>query len=45
VLAIGSSLLSATLALVIYALLALFYLFDVLPSLKQADKEKGARAT
>ena len=45
VLAIGASLLSATLALVIYALLALFYLFDVLPPLKQADKEKGARAT
>ncbi len=44
-LAIGASLLSATLALVIYALLALFYLFDVLPPLKQADKEKGARAT
>lgn len=45
VLAIGASLLSATLALVIYALLALFYLFDVLPPLKQADKEKGARET
>ena len=42
VLAIGASLLSATLALVIYAVLALFYLFDVLPPLKQADKEKGA---
>ena len=45
VLAIGASLLSATLALVIYAHLALFYLFDVLPPLKQADKEKGARET
>ncbi len=45
VLAIGASLLSATLALVIYALLALFYLFDVLPPLKQADKEIGARET
>ena len=45
VLAIGASLLSATLALVIYALLALFYLFDVLLPLKQADKEKGARET
>ncbi len=45
VLAIGASLLSATLALVIYALLALFYLFDVLPPLKQADKEKGATET
>lgn len=45
VLAIGASLLSATLALVIYALLALFYLFDVLPPLKQGDKEKGARET
>jgi len=45
VLAIGASLLRATLALVIYALLALFYLFDVLPPLKQADKEKGATET
>lgn len=45
VLAIGASLLSATLALVIYALLALFYLFDVLPPLKQADKEKEATET
>jgi uncharacterized membrane protein len=45
VLAIGASLLSATLALVIYALLALFYLFDVLPPLQQADMEKGARET
>ena len=45
VLAIGASLLSATLALVIYALLALFYLFDVLPPLKQGDKEKGATET
>ena len=45
VLAIGASLLSATLALVIYAVLALFYLFDVLPPLKQADKEKGATET
>jgi uncharacterized membrane protein len=45
VLAIGASLLSATLALVIYALLALFYLVDVLPPLKQADKEKGATET
>jgi uncharacterized membrane protein len=44
-LAIGASLLSATLALVIYALLALFYLFDVLPPLKQGDKEKGATET
>ena len=45
VLAIGASLLSATLALVIYALLALFYLFDVLLPLQQADMEKGARET
>ena len=45
VLAIGASLLGATLALVIYALLALFYLFDVLPPLKQADKEKEATET
>ena len=42
VLAIGVSLLSATLALAIYALLALFYLFDVLPPLKQTDEEEGA---
>ena len=43
VLAIGASLLSATLALAIYALLALFYLlFDVLPPLKQTDEEEGA---
>jgi hypothetical protein len=45
VLAIGASLLDAALALVIYALLALFYLFDVLPPLKQGDKEKGATET
>jgi hypothetical protein len=37
--------LSATLALTIYALLALFYLFDVLPPLKQGDMEEGARET
>ena len=42
VLAIGASLLSATLALAIYALLAFFYLFDVLPPLKRADMEEGA---
>jgi uncharacterized membrane protein len=35
VLAIGASLLSARLALGIYALLALFYMFDVLPPLEQ----------
>ena len=34
-LAIGASLLSARLALAIYALLALFYMFDVLPPLEQ----------
>jgi TMEM175 potassium channel family protein len=46
VLAIGASLLSATLALAIYALLALFYLFDVLPPLtQQGDMEEGARGT
>jgi uncharacterized membrane protein len=45
VLATGASLLSATLALTIYALLALFYLFDVLPPLKQGDMEEGARET
>ena len=35
VLAIGASLLSARLGLAIYALLALFYMFDVLPPLEQ----------
>ncbi len=40
-LAIGASLLSATLALVIYALLALFYLFDVLPPLGERGSKKG----
>jgi TMEM175 potassium channel family protein len=45
VLAIGVSLLSATLALTIYALLALFYMFDVLPPLKQGDMEEGVRET
>jgi uncharacterized membrane protein len=39
-LAIGVSLLSAKLALAIYGLLALFYLFDVLPPLERAD-DKG----
>jgi hypothetical protein len=44
VLAIGASLLSAKLALAIYALLALFYMFDVLPELtQQEDVEEGAR--
>jgi hypothetical protein len=46
VLAIGASLLSAKLALAIYALLALFYMFDVLPELtQQEDVEGGARET
>ena len=46
VIAIGASLLSAMLALAIYALLALFYLFDVLPPLtQQGDMEEGARGT
>ena len=46
VIAIGASLVSAMLALVIYALLALFYLFDVLPPLtQQGDMEEGARGT
>ena len=46
VLAIGASLLSATLALAIYALLAFFYLFEVLPPLtQQGDMEEGARET
>ena len=35
VLATGTALLSAKLALVIYALLAIFYMFEVLPPLKQ----------
>jgi uncharacterized membrane protein len=43
-LAIGASLLSAKLALAIYALLALFYMFDVLPELTQQEEvEEGAR--
>lgn len=46
VLAIGASLLSAKLALAIYALLALFYMFDVLPELTQQEAvEEGARET
>ena len=46
VLATGASLLSAKLALAIYALLALFYMFDVLPALtQQGDMEEGARET
>jgi uncharacterized membrane protein len=39
VLAIGASLISARLALAIYALLALFYMFDVLPPLEQEPKK------
>jgi uncharacterized membrane protein len=44
VLAIGASLLSASLALAIYAFLALFYKFDVLPPLEQ-DSEKSTGST
>ena len=40
-LAIGVSLLSAELALAIYALLALFYLFDVLPPLQERAGKHG----
>ena len=40
-LAIGVSLLSAEAALAIYALLALFYLFDVLPPLEERSGERG----
>jgi len=40
-LAIGVSLLSAELALAIYALLALFYLFDVLPPLEERGGKQG----
>ena len=40
-LAIGVSLLSAELALAIYALLALFYLFDVLPPLEERAGKHG----
>jgi hypothetical protein len=40
-LAIGVSLLSAELALAIYALLALFYLFDVLPPLQEHEGKHG----
>jgi uncharacterized membrane protein len=43
VLAIGASLLSATLGLAIYALLALFYLFEVLPPLQQGVVEEVTR--
>lgn len=39
VFAIGASLLSARLALAIYALLALFYMFDVLPPLEEGYEE------
>ncbi len=42
VLAIGVSLLSATLALAIYALLALFYLFDMLPPLTERGESPPA---
>ncbi len=41
VLAIGISFLSAELALAIYALLALFYLFDVLPPLQEGAGKQG----
>ncbi len=40
-LAIGASLLSAELGLAIYALLALFYLFDVLPPLEELGSKQG----
>jgi uncharacterized membrane protein len=40
-LAIGVSLLSAELGLAIYALLALFYLFDVLPPLEERGGKQG----
>jgi hypothetical protein len=36
-LGIGASALSAELGLVVYALVALFYMFDVLPPLKQGE--------
>ena len=39
-LGIGASALSAKLGLVVYALVALFYLVDVLPPLKQGDEEE-----
>jgi TMEM175 potassium channel family protein len=43
VLAIGASLLNARLGLAIYALLALFYMFDVLPPLEQEyEKSPGS---
>jgi uncharacterized membrane protein len=41
VLAIGVSMVSAELALIIYALLALFYLFDVLPPLEAREGKRG----
>jgi TMEM175 potassium channel family protein len=42
-LGIGVSALSAELGLVVYALVALFYMFDVLPPLKQGEEEEGAK--
>ena len=42
-LGIGVSVLSAELGLVVYALVALFYMFDVLPPLKQGEEEEGAK--
>jgi uncharacterized membrane protein len=41
-LGIGASALSAKLGLAVYALVALFYLVDVLPPLKQGDEEERA---
>jgi uncharacterized membrane protein len=41
VLAIGVSMVSAELALAIYALLAFFYLFDVLPPLEEGEGKHG----
>jgi phosphoglycerol transferase MdoB-like AlkP superfamily enzyme len=43
-LGIGVSVLSAVLGLVVYALVALFYMFDVLPPLKQGEEEEGAKS-
>jgi hypothetical protein len=40
-LAIGVSFFSAELALAIYALLALFYLFDALPPLEEREGKQG----
>ena len=41
-LGVAASALSAKLGLAVYALVSLFYLFDVLPPLEQEGEEEGA---